>query len=392
MSVALLCALLAQDEEINITGALSLGCALRILQQSGDAKAYSIHRLVREVRRAELPLAQRTDWAETCAQRLGDWFEKHREDFRDLPLFEANLDHLLAWRQNVQVLDLPLQAARLLWLQAYPAWHWGRYREAKQNIEQAESLYAQSAKEDPTLKAHLLNDLAAVMNQLVDAKAALKLGEEALSLRRELFGEEHSETVMSLGNVASFYASLRNIPRALELGEQALQIQRTLFGEDHRYTAFWLGNIAEYYSIGNNSRALELGEQALQIRRKLFGEEHPDTAHSLNNIAVYYKRSGNLKRALEVSEQAWLIRQKLLGVEHPYTISSNSNLIVCLRDNNQRQEALECLQRQLSLLKKDHPQYDELICLREQLLSKPVRKGFRQPSKHPGKNKAKKRR
>jgi hypothetical protein len=67
-------------------------------------------------------------------------------------------------------------------------------------------------------------------------------------------------------------------------------------------------------------------------------------------------------------------------------------LIGYLRDNNQRPEAFERLQHQLTLLKKDHPQYEKLMRLREQLLSKPVRKGFRQPPKHLGKNKAKKRR
>jgi hypothetical protein len=393
MSVDLLCALLSQDKVSSLTGALSLGCALRILQQSGDAKAYAIHRLVREVRRAELPLAQRLDWAETCAQRLGDWFGKHRQDFSDLPLFEANLDHLQAWQQNVQALNLPLPAARLLWLQAYPAWHWGRYREAKQYIERAQALYAQSAKQDVTLKAHLLNDLGAVTNKLGNAKSALKLGEEALSLRRKLFGEEHPDTAQSLNNIASYYKSLKNIPRALEIGEQALWIRRKLFGEEHEDIAISMLNIASfYYSLGNTHRALEIGEQALQIQRKLFGEEHPDTALSLNNVALYYRHSGDLKRALEVGEQAWLIRQKLLGDAHPDTVLSNFNLIGYLRDNNQRTEAFRRLQCQLTLLKKDHPQYDDLVQLRQQLLSKPQRNGYRQPSKHPRKSKAKKRR
>jgi hypothetical protein len=61
-------------------------------------------------------------------------------------------------------------------------------------------------------------------------------------------------------------------------------------------------------------------------------------------------------------------------------------------DNNQRPEAFKRLQCQLALLKKDHPEYDDLVQLRQQMLSKPLRNGFRQPSKHPGKNKTKKRR
>ncbi|MGZ8190872.1 MAG: tetratricopeptide repeat protein [Methylococcaceae bacterium] len=389
MSVSLLCALLAQDKASNLTGALSLGCALRILQQSSDTKAYAVHRLVREVRRAESPLTQRSDWAEICAQRLSEWFEKHRVDFHDLPLFEGNLDHLQIWQQNTQVLGLPLQAARLLWLQAYPAWHWGRYREAKRYIEQAQGLYAKSATPDIALKAHLLNDFGTVMSELGNTKAALELTEDALGLRRELFGEEHKDTAISLGNIAGYYAALGDKSQALEISNQALQIRRKLFGEDHRYTALSLGNIAEFYSSINISCALALGNQALQIRRKLFGEEHPETAHSLHNIAGTYKRLGVLKQALELGEQAWLIRQKLLGDVHPETVISNSNLIGYLMDNSQRPEAFERLQRQLTLIKKDHPHYGRLMQLNGQLLSKPLRNGFRQPSKNPRKNKFK---
>ena len=247
MSGSLLCALLAESKPTNLTGALSLGCALRILQHADDNNAYAVHRLVREVRRAELPLTESPEWVASCAERLGDWFASHRRDFSDLALFEANFDHLPAWQQNAQTLGLPLPAARLLWLQAYPAWHWGRYREAQQLLEQAQALYAQSATADIALKAHLLNDLGLMKNALGDSKTALTLTEEALKLRRGLFGEEHQDTADSLNDVASYY-----------------------------------------YALGKSAQALKLGEQALQIRRRLFGEEHPDTARSLGNVASYY--------------------------------------------------------------------------------------------------------
>ncbi len=393
MSESLLSALLAENDATNLIGALSLGCALRILQQSDDKKAYAIHRLVREVRRTELPLTELPEWVTSCAERLGDWFASHRRDFSDLALFEANFDHLPAWQKNAQTLGLPLPAARLLWLQAYPAWHWGRYREAQQLLEQAQALSAQSPTADIALKAHLLNDLGMMKDALGDSKAALALTEEALSLRLDLFGKEHQDTADSLNDVAGYYNALGKPAQALELSEQALQIRRTLFGEQHPDTARSLNNIASYYdALGKPAQALELGEQALQIRRTLFGEQHPNTAISLNNVALYYYALGKLAQALELGEQAWLIQQKLFGDMHPDTVLSNYNLIGYLMDNKQCPEALTRLNTQLSLLKKDHPRYEELQRLRAQLLSKLIRPGFRQPPKNPGKNKPKKRR
>jgi hypothetical protein len=351
MSESLLSAVLAENDATNLIGALSLGCALRILQQSDDKNAYAIHRLVREVRRAELPLAESPEWVASCAERLGDWFASHRRDFSDLALFEANFDHLPAWQQNTQTLDLPIPAARLLWLQAYPAWHWGRYHEAQQLLEQAQALSAQSPTADIALKAHLLNDLGMMKNALGDSKTALTLSEEALNLRLGLFGETHQDTADSLSDVALYYNAL-----------------------------------------DKPAQALALGEQALQIRRKVLGEQHPDTASSLSNVASYYYALGKLAQALELGEQAWRIRQMLFGDVHPDTLRSNHNLIGYLLANKQRPEALTRLETQLSLLKKDHPHYEDLQRLRAQLLSKPIRPGFRQQAKNPRKNKPKKRR
>ena len=389
MSLSLLCALLAQDKASSLTGALSLGCELRILQKPGGADRYAIHRLVREVRRAELPLPQRRDWAETCGKRLGDWFQAHRRNFSDLPLFEAELDHLFAWRQHAETLGFPLLAARLAWLQSYPAWHWGRYRESQQTILQAQTLYAQSPTQDVELEAHLLADLGAIMLELGDAQSAHKLGEKALSLRRALFGDEHIDTAISLSNVASCHSGLGNNQRALELGEQALEIQRKLFGEENPETARSLDNLSGYYNdLRKHQHALKLGEQALTIRRKLYGEEHPETALSLGNISVYYAGLWDFKRALEFGEQAWSILRKLLGDTHPVTVLANHNLIRTLFASGKRPEALQRLKQQLDVLEKDNLQYGKLIKLREELLIRPPRKGFRQqPGKTGGKPK-----
>lgn len=286
MALSLLCAALGQDKTSALTGALSLGVALRILQQP-DGERYAIHRLVREVRREDVPLETRCDWAEICGKRLGDWFEQHRRDFRDLPIFEAGLDHLEAWRQNAERLELTLLAVRMIWLQAYPAYHWGRYVDSQRDIERALALYDQSALLDSALQAHLLNDLGTVTS-MGNIKAALKLAEQALAIRHGLYGEEHSDTAFSLANVSSIYNKLGKHEEALELGEQALAIWRKLFGDDNPDSANSLAYVAGYYIyLGKPDKALDLGKQALTIRRKLFGEEHPHTANSLDNVSCF---------------------------------------------------------------------------------------------------------
>ncbi|MDI1230392.1 MAG: tetratricopeptide repeat protein [Methylobacter sp.] len=368
MALSLLCATLGQDKPSALTGALSLGVALRILQQPDGNERYAIHRLVREVRREDVPLETRRDWAEGCGRCLGGWFEAHRIDFHDLPLFEAGLDHLEAWRYNAERLGYALMAVRMIWLQAYPPYHWGRYGEAKRDVERALELYEQAAKQDAPLQAHLLNDLASVTSTMSNNKVALKLGEQALAIRRELYGTDHSDTVRSFANVAEQHYKLGEYDKALELGKQALVICHKLFVEDHPVTATTLSNVAIYHNkLGEHDKALDLGRQALAIRCNLFGEEHPDTANSLSNISYILNDLNQRNEALELSQQALFIRQKMLGEAHPDTILSQHNVIRALKNTGRKAESIQRFQAQFQRLKSGDLHYQAFLELRADL-------------------------
>ncbi|MEA3277182.1 MAG: NB-ARC domain-containing protein [Pseudomonadota bacterium] len=59
MGLDLLAALVGVEDCAELTGALGLGTGLRILQPVPGADRYALHRLVREVRREQIPLADR---------------------------------------------------------------------------------------------------------------------------------------------------------------------------------------------------------------------------------------------------------------------------------------------------------------------------------------------
>lgn len=380
MALSLLCATLGQDKTSALTGALSLGVALRILQQP-DGERYVIHRLVREVRREDVPLETRRDWAETCGKRLGDWFEKRRQDFRDLPIFEAGLDHLEAWLQNYEHLGFDLLAVRMIWLQAYPSFHWGHYADAKRDIEIALSLYEQAIQPNAALQAHLLNDLATVTSYMGDHKAGLKLAEQALNIRRELHGEEHSDTAHSLINVACIYDKLNKLDKAMELAQQALTIRFKL-GKDHLDTAHLLSNISIcHINLQEYDEALDLGQQALTIRRKLFGEDHPHTASSLDIVGSILGPLNRRNEALEFCQQALFVRQKLLGETHPDTMLSQHNVIRALKNISRKAEAIQRFQTQFQKLKPGDPHYQQFLELRADLYPGCFRKNTNKPGK-----------
>jgi len=383
MALSLLCATLGQNKTSALTGALSLGVALRILQQPDGGGRYAIHRLVREVRREDVPLETRRDWAEACGKCLGDWFEKHRQDFRDLPIFEAGLDHLEAWRQNAEHLGFTLLAVRMIWLQASPSFHWGVYADAKHDLERALKIYEQAIQPDAALQAHLLSDLDVVTSGIGDYKLALKLGEQALAIRRGLYGEGHPDTARSLANVAAGYRNLGKYDKALEYSDQAFAIRRKLFGDDHPETAQSLVNVAVCHNdLGKHDRSLDLAQQALTILRELYGEEHPHIATSLDNIGCIFSDLKQYNDALELGRQALSIRQKLLGEAHPDTIGSHHNVILRLKNVGRKAEAAQQFQTQFRWMNPGDPHYQAFLELRADLFP-----GFRKPTHKPGKSK-----
>jgi len=100
MSTNLMSHLLDLPDESALTGSLAIGAELRLLQRSEKSSSYSVHRLVAEVRRGEIPLEKRRVWVEKIASRLGEWFEEKRTDFSQLTKFESEIDHLKKWQEN----------------------------------------------------------------------------------------------------------------------------------------------------------------------------------------------------------------------------------------------------------------------------------------------------
>jgi tetratricopeptide (TPR) repeat protein len=338
MGQSLLCALLDITNSTALTNALGLGLTLRLLQKTPGDERYAIHRLVREVRREDVPLTERQSWAYDICRRLGDWFQERREDFSDLANFEAEIDHLRAWHEYA-VEHVPQYASRLTWLLGYPPFHRGRIHEAQEWLEKALVLSEQMERQDRELETHLSNDLGSIYSALGKYQQALRDQTKALVIRQELLGERHPNTATSLNNVGATYGEL-----------------------------------------GDHHRALEYKEKALAIRQELLGERHPDTATSLNNVGATYSELGDHHRTLEYQERALAILQELFGDLHPTTALCADNVARDLTKVGRRYEAFQLLEEFLHTLPNDHRHYTRLNRHRQQLLrGGPLRPGFRQP-------------
>jgi Tetratricopeptide repeat len=117
-----------------------------------------------------------------------------------------------------------------------------------------------------------------------------------------------------------------------------------VLGDDHRNTLISMGNLASTHrALGDLDDARKLDEQTLAARRRVLGEHHPDTVVSMNNLATTRHRSmhnlartrwalGDLRDARDLFEQALAGRQRVLGDDHPATLDSMDSLAAVRRE------------------------------------------------------------
>ncbi len=323
MGIDLLSSLVQPGSSAELSTALALGCDLRILRQEQDLEAYSLHALIRMVRRSKYPDKTLSNWFEATATNVGNWFEARRDDWAKQPEYEAEFNHLEEWARHC-AFRCSDQVARLQWLQAYPLYYRGKY---KNSLEIVEDAIAKLPSSDPALCSQVLLDKATLLISIGDYQSAIIYAKQALVICEEILQVESHLTATSLHVLASSYGHNQDYNMAIVLAERSLQVGRKTTKTDHFSIGATLNNLASYYShLGNVEKAIEQATEALRIARSNYGQEHPNVATTLNNIARYYSVLGDYPKAREYLVQSYEMRVRLLGEEHPDVASSLSSL------------------------------------------------------------------
>ena len=245
----------------------------------------------------------------------------------------------------------------------------GKYSQAEGFHKKALMIRKNIFGEDHTDVASSYNNLASVYCTLGKYNQAKELHEKALVIWKKIYGEDHAEVATSYNNLASVYSSLGEYNQAKELYEKALTIRKKIFGEDHANVATSYNNLASVYdSLGEYNQAKELLEKALVIRKKIFGEDHADVATSYNNLASVYNSLGEYNQAKELHEKALVIWKKINVEDHVDVAATYNNLATVYYSQEEYNQAKQFQEKALMIRKKifgeDHPDvaasYDNL--------------------------------
>lgn len=196
-------------------------------------------------------------------------------------------------------------------------------------------------------------DRCRVVGQFHEAEQLLK---EALDISYKNWGEKSEEYAFCCFYLLRNYTGWnKKLVEAIEYGEKAVSILKEIEGENTGYYTFWLRNLAlAYLKIGNYNRALEIATRASEIYEKTGGEKKPDYISNLRELSTIYNQLKNYGKAIELGTQALELAREVSGEKSSRYTEVLHQLALSYRDSGNIEKAIELAE---SLL----PIYEETI-------------------------------
>ncbi|MBX3406615.1 MAG: serine/threonine protein kinase [Phycisphaeraceae bacterium] len=215
-------------------------------------------------------------------------------------------------------------------------------------------------KDDPRTDASLRQSLATLYLSIGLYEAALPLQESALATRRRVLGEEHTDTLASVGNMGTLLASQGRLEQAEPYVREVLEKSRGVLGEDHPQTLAALDNMGNLLrDQGKLAESEPYQREALDKSRRLMGEEHQSTLRALNNLALLLMAQGKPADAEPYLRELLEKCRRVLGEDHWGTLTALNNMGVLLHGQGKFEQAepfwRETMEKRRRVLGEDHP-------------------------------------
>jgi tetratricopeptide (TPR) repeat protein len=237
---------------------------------------------------------------------------------------------------------------------------------AREILDKGTNRMKDELKEQPQVRARLMDTMGMVYINLGLYKQAASLLDQAIEIRRGTAGTDEFLIAESLNHLAQLRYGIGNYPEAERLFREALTILQKVKGPEDLEVAVDMNDLAMTLSAqGRYPEAEPLYRQALAIRQKLLGDQSPQVAQSLNNLGMFLYRKGAFPEAEQLFRKALETNRKLLGEEHPEVAANFNNLGLVLRDGGKLPEAEAAFRQALDMDRKilgvDHPTYANIL-------------------------------
>ncbi|KAL8914575.1 MAG: hypothetical protein Q9172_007051 [Xanthocarpia lactea] len=337
--------------------------SLAVYTMEGSGRILRIHDLVQLLLRSKLiAAAEREQWLEiviclvcTAFAEIGD--PRSPQNWGQCGQFVSHIEFMGGFAAQYGLYDTKLLQAST-WAAIYLK-KCGLYQKAASMHRHSYELGKATIGEEHPNTLVSMGNLAAIYCQQGRLEEAEGLGLGVLEIRKRVLGEKHPATLGSIANLVRIYIHQGRWKEAEGLQEDVLETMKRVLGEEHPDTLGSMANLAmTYWKKGRSKEAEGLAVGALEARKRVLGEEHPETLNSISALALMYSVPGRLTEAEGLEVGVLESSKRALGEEHPGTLTSMNNLAFTWKRQGQDAKAIslmgECVHLRTRVLGANH--------------------------------------
>ena len=160
------------------------------------------------------------------------------------------------------------------------------YDLAQEALDEAERIALAELGERSIELGHVLNRVGVLRQAQNDYEGSLGPFQQALSIAREVWGDQHRDVAVVGTNLAWSYIQLGRPADAIPLFETELSVSAAQLGENHRTIANTLLMLAQARTLTTDYRgARDDLERAIEINRQVLGDDHYSVTEVLYRAA-----------------------------------------------------------------------------------------------------------
>jgi tetratricopeptide (TPR) repeat protein len=234
----------------------------------------------------------------------------------------------------------------------------GRDVSLRQAIDTAEAKISISFTNRPLVEAAIRKTIGESYRYLGESKLAVQQLERALTLRRQLLGNDNPHTLGTMDLLWFAYDDAGKFDELISLSEERLKLMKAKFGPENLETLAVMNDLALAYDKAgksHNALTLPLYEETLKLMKARLGPENPETLTTMRNLAQAYAHAGKLDQAIPLGEEALQLAKAKFGPEGFPAVQSMEALATVYRNAGKLDQAISLLEETVHLMKTHSP-------------------------------------
>lgn len=202
----------------------------------------------------------------------------------------------------------------------------------------------------PELKANMYSVIGQIYRKTGDLEQAEYLLNNAYLIYKNMYGEDHPETLAMIDHFGMLLISKGEFREAEEILSQSLETKEQTPSVSQASLAQTINTLAyAKRRMGNLDEAEQLFKKSYSIRENNLGSEHPLTLESLSSLAIVMHNKSNYDQAGSIYRDLIDKRERVLGTHHPDYIANVSSMGALLMNTGSFMEAQRYLEEALRL-------------------------------------------